>query len=116
MAPAAPIVIVGAGVAGLATALSLAPRPVLLVCREPDAGGSASALAQGGVAAALDAGDAPAAHARDTLIAGAVHNDAGMVHWLCAQAPSAIAWLQDQGVRFDHDGDAWQETAPCFGR
>ncbi len=105
MAPASPVIVVGAGVAGLATALSLAPRPVLLACREADAGGSASALAQGGIAAALGAGDGPDAHARDTLVAGAGHNDVAMVHWLCAQAPSAIAWLQEQGVRFDHDGD-----------
>lgn len=100
----APVVVVGAGVAGLATALSAAPRPVVLVCRDATCGDGASAFAQGGLAAALGDGDDPCAHARDTLLAGAGHNDAGMVHWLCARAPATIAWLQRQGVCFDHGG------------
>ncbi|MDE3072943.1 MAG: FAD-dependent oxidoreductase [Pseudomonadota bacterium] len=98
-----PVVVVGGGAAGLATALALAPAPVRLLCRAHDGSGTASALAQGGIAAALDGADSPAAHARDTLLAGAQHNDAAMVQWLCAQAPAAIRWLQAQGVAFDRD-------------
>ena len=89
--------------AGLVTALAAAPAPVRLLCRAHDGSGSASALAQGGIAAAIDPADSAAAHARDTLQAGAQHNDAAMVQWLCAQAPAAIAWLQAQGVAFDRD-------------
>lgn len=99
----APIVVVGAGVAGLATALAAAPHPVRLLCRAEDGGGSATALAQGGIAAALDPADSPAAHAHDTLLAGAHHNDVAMVRWLAHEAPAAIAWLQAQGVAFDRD-------------
>ena len=102
MAPRPPIVVVGAGVAGLATALAANPSPVLLICRAVDAGGSASALAQGGIAAALDPADSVRAHERDTLLAGAGYNHKRMVRWLCAQAPAAITWLQRQGVQFDH--------------
>jgi L-aspartate oxidase len=98
-----PIVVVGSGVAGLATALAAAPAPVRLLCRAHDGCGSASALAQGGIAAALDPRDSPAAHAHDTLVAGAQHNDEAMVKWLTAEAPAAIAWLQAQGVAFDRD-------------
>ncbi|MGY3039451.1 L-aspartate oxidase [Rhodanobacter sp. TND4EL1] len=98
-----PIVVVGSGVAGLATALAAAPATVRLLCRAHDGCGSASALAQGGIAAALDPHDSPAAHAADTLVAGAQHNDAAMVQWLTAQAPAAITWLQGQGVAFDRD-------------
>jgi L-aspartate oxidase len=101
----APIIVVGSGVAGLVTALAAAPAPVRLLCRRHDGDGTASALAQGGIAAALQAPDHPAAHAADTLAAGAHHNDAAMVRWLCAQAPAAIAWLERQGVAFDRDGD-----------
>ena len=100
-----PIVVVGGGVAGLVTALAAAPAPVRLLCRAHDGSGSASALAQGGIAAAIDPADSAAAHARDTLQAGAQHNDAAMVQWLCAQAPAAIAWLQAQGVAFDRESD-----------
>lgn len=102
-----PIVVVGAGVAGLATALAAAPAPVLLVCRSEGGSGSGSAsqLAQGGIAAALDPEDSIAAHVEDTLVAGAHHNDVARVQWLCAQAPGVIDWLLAQGVAFDRDAD-----------
>jgi len=100
-----PLVVVGAGVAGLATALAAAPAPVLLICREANGAGSASALAQGGLAAALDPMDSPQAHACDTLVAGAGHNQASMVEWLCRRAPDTVGWLDAQGVIFDRAGD-----------
>ncbi|NCT67896.1 MAG: FAD-dependent oxidoreductase [Rhodanobacteraceae bacterium] len=99
-----PVVIVGAGVAGLATALAAASRPVRLLCRGVAGAGSASALAQGGLAAALGDGDSVEAHVADTLAAGAFHNDAARVRWLCAQAPAVVEWLAGQGVEFDRDG------------
>ncbi|MDE1893602.1 MAG: FAD-dependent oxidoreductase [Xanthomonadaceae bacterium] len=99
----APIIVVGGGVAGLATALALAPRPVRLLCRANQGSDTASALAQGGIAAAVDRADSSDAHALDTLVAGARHNDAAMVRWLCRQAPAAIGWLEAQGVGFDRD-------------
>ncbi len=98
-----PVVIVGAGAAGLATALALAPRPVVLVCRGASGSGSASELAQGGLAAALDDGDEVEAHFHDTLTAGAFHNDVERTRWLCAQAPGVVRWLEEQGVAFDRD-------------
>lgn len=99
-----PIVIVGSGVAGLSVALAAAPRPVLLVCRGPGEGeGSASRLAQGGFAAALDPADSVDAHVADTLTAGAQHNDVAMVRWLCAQAPARVEQLERLGVAFDRD-------------
>ena len=102
-----PIVVVGGGVAGLATALAAAPASVRLLCRAHDGCGSASALAQGGIAAALDSHDSAAAHAADTLIAGTHHNDVAMVQCLTTEAPAAIAWLQEQGVAFDCDMDGY---------
>ena len=98
-----PLVVVGGGVAGLSVALAAAPRPVLLASRSRGGYGSASALAQGGIAAALGAGDSPQAHARDTFDAGAGHNARDAVDYLTRQAPSAIARLQALGVAFDHD-------------
>jgi len=90
-------------VAGLATALAAAPVPVRLLCRSHDGGGTASALAQGGIAAALGVGDSPASHVDDTLEAGAHHNELAMVQWLCTQAPAAIDWLRELGMPFDSD-------------
>jgi L-aspartate oxidase len=102
----APLVIIGAGVAGLSVALAAAPRRVLLLSRAPCDG--ATALAQGGIAAALDADDHPDLHAADTLAAGAEHNDAGRVRRLAYAAPETIRWLAAQGVPFDRDANGWQ--------
>lgn len=100
-----PLLVVGAGIAGLCTALAAAPRRVLLLSRNggvrAEGGGTASQLAQGGIAATVDEHDTPAAHARDTMAAGADHNDAAMVRRLVRSAPAAIAWLSTQGVAFD---------------
>src|SRR5690606_38017224 len=100
----APLVVVGGGVAGLSVALAVAPRPVLLLSRGRNGNTSATALAQGGIAAAIGPCDTPAAHARDTVEAGAGHNDRAAVRYLCAQAPAAIARLLLLGLAFDHDG------------
>ncbi len=103
----APLIIVGAGIAGLCAALAAAPRPVLLLNRSAPVrdGGSdaATALAQGGIAAALAAGDSADAHVADTIAAGARHNERSAVEYLCTQGPAAIEWLQQQGVEFDRD-------------
>ena len=64
------ILIIGAGLAGLYAALSLAPRPVTVLSPKPLGYGASSAWAQGGVAAAMDARDTPEAHALDTVNAG----------------------------------------------
>lgn len=102
-AATSPVLVIGAGVAGLSTALAAAPRPVILVSRAGDHSPS-TALAQGGIAAALHGNDSPGRHARDTFVAGHRENEPGAVRWLCGQAPTAIAWLQGLGMAFDREG------------
>ena len=105
MTAPAPIIIVGGGIAGLSAALAAAPAPVLLLARASAARGAASALAQGGIAAAIASGDSPQAHARDTCVAGSFHNDPAIVDLLTANAADAVGWLQDRGVGFDREPD-----------
>lgn len=105
MSQALPIIVVGGGIAGLCTALAAAPAPVLVLARAPAARGAASAMAQGGIAAAIAPGDRPADHARDTCVAGSHHNDCAVVDALTAAAADAIDWLQQQGVVFDCTAD-----------
>ncbi|MGY0558641.1 MULTISPECIES: L-aspartate oxidase [unclassified Lysobacter] len=100
----APVVVVGAGIAGLCAALAAAPRPVLLLGRGARVEDSASMLAQGGIAAALGAGDSVESHVRDTLAAGASCNETAQVRTLAAGAADAVAWLATLGVAFDCDG------------
>ena len=70
------IVIIGAGLGALYAALTLAPRPVVMISPDPLGQGASSAWAQGGVAAAMDESDSPEAHAIDTTRAGAGTVDA----------------------------------------
>ncbi len=66
---------------------------------------SATAYAQGGIAAALGAGDSPALHRRDTLAAGAALCDAAAVQVLVEEGPARVLELQTAGARFDLDTD-----------
>src|SRR5688572_15261990 len=91
-APAAggDIVIVGAGLAGLFTALKLAPAPVTLVSPAPLGEGASSAWAQGGIAAAVGEGDTPELHAADTIKAGAGIVDERIAHLVAAEAGDRV--------------------------
>jgi L-aspartate oxidase len=99
------IVVVGAGLAGLALALRLAPRPVTILTKSPVGVGAASVWAQGGIAAAIGRDDAPALHEADTLAAAAGIADREIVRKLTEAAPEAIDWLAGLGVPFDRDAD-----------
>ncbi len=104
-APAAggDIVIVGAGLAGLFTALKLAPAPVTLVSPAPLGEGASSAWAQGGIAAAVGEGDTPELHAADTIKAGAGTVDERIAHLVAAEAGDRVRDLLAYGVPFDKD-------------
>ncbi len=102
-ADARPIV-VGAGIAGLSTALRLAAfGPVRLIAAEPLGAGAATGWAQGGMAAAIGADDSAALHAADTIAAGDGLVEAGAAQAITAAAPDAIAWLEGLGAGFDRD-------------
>jgi len=98
-----PILIIGAGVAGLFTALKLAPRPVTVVTARLLGKGGSSGWAQGGIAAAVGEGDHPDFHLQDTLTAGAGLVEHKAAHILCAEGPARINDLIAYGVPFDRD-------------
>jgi L-aspartate oxidase len=100
-AAATPAVVVGAGLAGLATALRLAPEPCVVVTTGHLGQAAATAWAQGGLAAALGPDDSPEQHATDTLAAGAGLCDAEVVRQVTAGAGQAVAFLEGVGARFD---------------
>jgi L-aspartate oxidase len=97
------IVIVGAGLAGLFTALKLAPLPVTVVSVTSFGQGGSSVWAQAGIAAALSEGDSPEAHAADTSRAGAGIVDESIAKLLAGEARSRIEDLLRYGVPFDKD-------------
>jgi L-aspartate oxidase len=94
-------VIIGGGIAGLITALHLAPEPVVLLSKAPLEGEASSALAQGGLAASLGADDSPDLHLADTLAAGDGLCDEATVRRVVEAAPQSIANLERLGVVFD---------------
>jgi L-aspartate oxidase len=100
------VAVVGAGAAGLYAALVAAEQgaSVTLVSRSPLAQ-TASYWAQGGIAAALAAGDSPAQHAEDTIAAGREISRPSAVQVLCEDSPERVRDLQRLGVRFDADRD-----------
>lgn len=97
------ILIIGGGLAGLFTALKLAPNPCTVLTPVPLGQGASSAWAQGGIAAAIGEGDSIESHVADTLAAGAGLCDAAMVRLMASEASARIHDLLEYGVPFDKD-------------
>ncbi|MEU2350734.1 L-aspartate oxidase [Modestobacter sp. NPDC049651] len=101
---AADVVVVGSGVAGLCVALHAraAGLSVAVVTKVRVDDGS-TRWAQGGIAAVLSATDTPAAHARDTEVAGVGLCEAAAVHALVTEGPQRLHQLISWGAAFDRD-------------
>jgi L-aspartate oxidase len=96
-------VIIGGGIAGLMTALALAPQPVTLLTKAPLGFEASSVLAQGGIAASIGADDKVSLHLADTLAAGDGLCDDDVAAAILAAAPAAIEELVRLGVAFDRE-------------
>lgn len=105
-AAASDVIVIGAGIAGASAALRLADagRQVTVLAKT-QLNGSASAQAMGGIAAAIAPDDSPALHLEDTLVAGAGLCREAVARGVVERAPASIAWLIEQGVRFDRAGE-----------
>ena len=93
------VVIVGAGIAGLYTALNIDERYSCLILAKEKIEISNSWFAQGGIAAAISQDDAPIFHLEDTLIAGAGLCDKDAVGVLVDEGPHDINSLFDLEFR-----------------
>jgi len=98
-------VIIGGGLAGLMTALALAPQPVLLLSSAPLGFETSSILAQGGIAASIGSDDNTSLHLADTLAAGDGLCDEEVAAAILGAAPAGIERLAQFGVAFDQDAD-----------
>ncbi|MBR5381383.1 MAG: L-aspartate oxidase [Oscillospiraceae bacterium] len=95
------VVIIGAGIAGLYTALNVDSGYSCCVLAKETVEISNSWLAQGGIAAAISRDDDPELHYQDTLIAGAGLCDSAAVRVLVDEGPSDIMRLVSLNVPFD---------------
>lgn len=99
------VIVIGAGVAGLAFTLSLPPHLRVALLTKGVLGESNTRYAQGGLSAAVGPDDNPALHAEDTLAAGAGLGDPEAVALLVQGAPDAVRWLTALGAHFDEDSN-----------
>ena len=102
-ADAAPIVIVGAGLAGLTVALHLADLHPVVVLAKRGFDEAATSRAQGGIVGVLGDDDSVDLHVRDTQVAGAGLVDEHTARFIAEHSAAAIEWLVDQGVPFTPD-------------
>jgi L-aspartate oxidase len=96
------VIIAGAGIAGLYTALNLDKTYNVLVLSKEEVNVCNSALAQGGVAAVLDTqNDCSEQHAADTLKAGGYENDLTALDVLVNEGAENVLNLSAMGAVFD---------------
>jgi L-aspartate oxidase len=100
------VVIVGSGIAGLTAAIRASARHDVTLVTKGALADAATTYAQGGVAVALGADDAPARHAADTHRAGAGSSDARAVDVLTTDGPARVRDLLALGTPFDRTTDA----------
>lgn len=94
------VLIIGAGLAGLATALSLPTHLKVTVLAKDDLSACSSYYAQGGIAAVIDAEDKVSDHVSDTLIAGDGLCDEQATTQTLTEGSNAISWLLAHNVPF----------------
>src|SRR5215211_6022261 len=109
------VLVIGSGASGLAAAVSaeragarvaLATKGALQSCN--------SAKAQGGIQAAFGDDDSPQIHAEDVWSSSHETADRRLVDVLTSEAPSAIHWLEELGVRFTRENGGYR-LARCGG-
>lgn len=95
------VLIIGSGTAGLALALKLSVKGKVIILAKETAGGTNSAMAQGGISAVMSEEDSFNSHLQDTLVAGAGLCKETVVKDYVEQAPDRIHDLINWGVHFD---------------
>jgi L-aspartate oxidase len=100
---ASPVVVIGAGLAGLATALHLAREMPVIVLAKRGLGEGATAWAQGGIVGVLGEDDSIASHVHDTQEAGAGIVDEHAARFIAENSAAAVEWLVEAGVPFSPD-------------
>lgn len=102
------VIIVGTGVAGLFTALSVSPKYKLLLISKDKIENSDSYLAQGGICTLKEPADFDS-FLEDTLRAGRYENNQDSVKVMIENSPMIMDRLVEYGVKFDINEDGTYE-------
>ncbi|WP_373233015.1 L-aspartate oxidase [Cohnella sp.] len=97
------VIVIGAGIAGLYTALKASENNRVLMITKKSLFDSNTRYAQGGIAAVISDEDSPDFLAQDTLIAGAGLCDAAAVDVLVHEGPHGVQELIRFGTNFDEE-------------
>ncbi|MBU9714801.1 L-aspartate oxidase [Evansella tamaricis] len=95
------VIIVGAGMAALISALTIAKEKNVKLFTKNFRSNGNSWRAQGGIAVAIHESDTPTEHLQDTLSAGCYHNDPRMVSILVSEGISRVRRWMEEGMTFD---------------
>lgn len=98
-----PVVVIGAGLAGLTVALRLAAERSVVVLAKRNLDEAATAWAQGGIVGVLGRDDSVESHVRDTQDAGAGLVDEHTARFIAERSARAVEWLVGEGVPFSPD-------------
>jgi L-aspartate oxidase len=104
------VLILGSGLAGQSMALRLADYCRVALVTKRSIEDSATAWAQGGIAAVLDDTDSIEAHIKDTFTAGAGLCDPVATRFVVEHGREAIDWLIEQGVPFTRGESGYHLT------
>ena len=104
--------VIGSGVAGLSFALEAARHGDVLVVTKRELDESATARAQGGIAAVLDPTDSFEGHMRDTLEAGRGLSHPGVVEMVVRDGPERVRALIELGAAFSRASAAGPAAEP----
>jgi L-aspartate oxidase len=94
------VLIIGSGLAGLATALKLADKKSIGIVCKTNLTESSSHWAQGGISAAISSKDPISSHISDTKIAGAGLCNEAITEFVVNNSEKALDWLIKIGVAF----------------
>ncbi|MFC5468552.1 L-aspartate oxidase [Cohnella suwonensis] len=97
------VIVIGAGIAGLYTALKASETKRVLMITKKSLFDSNTRYAQGGIAAVISDEDSPDFLAQDTLIAGAGLCEAEAVDVLVHEGPQGVQELIRYGTNFDEE-------------
>ncbi len=104
------VLVFGSGLAGQTVALRLADTHRVALVAKRAIEESATAWAQGGIAAVLDDADSIQAHIQDTFTAGAGLCDPKATRFVVEHGREAIEWLIEQGVPFTRTDSGYHLT------
>lgn len=102
--------VIGSGISGLNFALNAAQKGKVIIVTKKKIIDAGTNYAQGGIAAVLDKTDNFKAHVKDTLEAGAYHNDKKAVEFMVKNSAPAIHKLMDLGVKFEMENNQLKLT------